>query len=319
MLEFEIINQFFVSQSVNRSDVIVGIGDDAAIVQPPPGRELVITTDTLIAGVHFPLSTSPYDIGYKALAVNLSDLAAMGATPAWATLTLSMPHADPVWLQAFCDGFFTLAHSHHVQLIGGDLTRGNLSITIQAIGFIPYHQAILRSGAQPTDLIFVTGTLGDAGLALRFIQNHRSIEKIYQAPLLEKLNRPTPRIEIGKQLRNHATAAIDVSDGLVADLQHILKQSKVGATLYVDQLPLSEALICTLAHEEAIALALTAGDDYELCFTIPASSRAELEKLFTDASCRMTCIGEIKQEPDLFLCHSDGSQFHGQIHGYQHF
>jgi thiamine-monophosphate kinase len=319
MSEFDIIKTYFTAQTEHRADVCVGIGDDAAIVQPPAGYELAITSDTLISGVHFPKSTLAYDIGFKSLAVNLSDLAAMGATPAWVTMALTLPEENNTWLKEFCDGFFTLAKRHQVQLIGGDLTRGTLSITVQAIGFTPPQQALLRSQAKSGDLIYVTGTLGDAGLALGFLQQHIQLNTRFQNSVLERLYRPEPRVAIGEQLRTLASAAIDISDGLAADLSHILEQSQVGAILYVDQLPLSEALTQTLSLNEAITLALTAGDDYELCFTLPPQKQTELEKQLSSIACRFTCIGEITQKRDLELIYKNGKKYHGTLLGYQHF
>lgn len=319
MHEFDIIKTFFTTQSTHRPDVITGIGDDAAVVKPPQNMELAITTDTLVSGVHFPESASPFDIGHKALAVNLSDLAAMGATPAWVTMALTLPHKNPDWLKAFSEGFFHLANQHHVQLIGGDLTHGPLSITIQAIGFTPAQQALLRSQAKPGDLIYVTGTLGDAGLALRHLQQKAQLDTIYHHDILQRLNRPEPRVATGQQLRSLASAAIDISDGFAADLSHILESSRVGASLDVDQLPLSEGLSKTLSHQEAIALALTAGDDYELCFTLPPQHRAVLEKQLSLLPCRYTCVGSITESSGLELHYHDGSAYHGPVLGYQHF
>ena len=285
----------------------------------PPGQELAITTDTLVAGIHFPDTTHAYDIGYKSLAVNLSDLAAMGATPAWVTLAITLPQANENWLHAFCEGFFTLANRYQVQLIGGDLTHGPLSITVQALGFTPKQKALLRTGAKPSDLIYVSGTLGDAGLALQGLQNNIDLNPTYQPLLLSRLNRPEPRVAIGKQLRDIAHAAIDISDGLVADLGHILEKSQVGAIIYVDQVPLSEALKHSLSPAEAITLALTAGDDYELCFIIPANKRMQLEKILSSLPCRYTCIGTITAQTGLDLRYQNGNHYHGPLHGYQHF
>jgi thiamine-monophosphate kinase len=319
MREFEIIKHYFAAQTTHRSDVVIGIGDDAAIVKPPAGQELAITTDTLVSGIHFPEATLPYDIGYKSLAVNLSDLAAMGATPAFITIALTMPQEDDAWIQSFCNGFFTLANRHSVQLIGGDLTHGPLSVTIQALGFIPQGKALLRSQAKPGDLIYVTGTLGDAGLALKFLQQHLPLNTAYQREVLEKLHRPEPRVATGEHLRGIASAAIDISDGLAADLSHILEESKTGAMIHVEYLPLSEALTHTLTADEAIALALTAGDDYELCFTVPKEKKSELEKQLSALACRYTCIGEITAKQELALRYNNGSHYHGAILGYQHF
>jgi len=319
MSEFDIIAHYFANHTEHRSDVLIGIGDDAAIVNVPEEHQLAITTDTLIAGVHFPELTTPYDIGYKSLAVNLSDLAAMGAKPSWVTMALTMPDENKDWIQAFCDGFFTLANRHRIQLIGGDLTHGRLSITVQALGLISPGKAILRSKANATDLIYVTGNVGDAGLALQFLQKKLDLNPTYQRQVLERLNRPEPRITTGQRLLSLASAAIDISDGLAADLGHILKQSHVGAIVYVDQLPLSEALTRSMSPTAAIALALTAGDDYELCFTIPAEKRGELEKQLASIPCRFTCIGEITMQPGLKLRYKDGRNYHGPILGYQHF
>ncbi|HLB43162.1 MAG TPA: thiamine-phosphate kinase [Gammaproteobacteria bacterium] len=317
--EFDIIKNYFANQSLHRSDVKYGIGDDAAIVTIPPGQELLITTDTLVADVHFPRSTSPYDIGYKSLAVNLSDLAAMGATPAWITLALTLKHNDKHWLQEFSRGLFALAKVYQIQLIGGDLTRGPLSITIQAFGFAPTQQALLRSQAKPGDLIYVTATLGNAGLALNLLQKNIQLNDTDQNFIFTCLNQPEPRIAIGELLRNIAHAAIDISDGLASDLGHILEQSHVGATVYVDQLPLSPVLSRTLSQEEAIALALTAGDDYELCFTIPPNQQVELEKKLATQNCQYTCIGNVTAQPGLILHYQDGRAYHGKTNGYQHF
>ncbi len=319
MTEFEIIKNYFATQTQRRSDVIVGIGDDAAVVKTPPGHELAITTDTLVEGIHFYASAKPEDIGYKSIAVNLSDLAAMGATPAWVTLAITLPNVDAKWLQRFCDGFFILANHHHVQLIGGDITHGPLSITIQAMGFVPTKKALLRSQAQPSDLIYVTGTLGDAGLALQFLQEKKPVASNHADYLLSRLHRPEPRIAIGQALLETAHAAIDISDGLAADLGHVLEQSHVGASVYVDQLPLSAELKHSLGWQEAITLALTAGDDYELCFTIPAAKRDELEKKLSAIPCCYTCIGVINEQQGMDLRYQDGKKYHGTILGYQHF
>jgi thiamine-monophosphate kinase len=319
MHEFDIIKKYFAAQTTHRPDVRIGIGDDAAVLTPPPGQELVITTDTLVSGIHFPESTLPYDIGYKSLAVNLSDLAAMGASPAWITMAITLPDKDEAWIESFCNGFFTLANRYGVQLIGGDLTHGPLSITIQAMGFTPAGKAILRKGAKPGDLIYVTGTLGDAGLALRFIQKKIELDTIYQREILEKLHRPEPRLATGQHLRDIASAAIDISDGLAADLGHILAASAVGAKINIEQLPLSEALTHSLSTDEAFALALTAGDDYELCFTVPKQKQAELESQLSSLPCRFTLIGEITAAKDLDLRFNNGNKYHGPLLGYQHF
>lgn len=319
MNEFDLIQHYFNTQTEQRADVRVGIGDDTAIVKAPQGQELAITTDTLVAGIHFPEQTLAFDIGYKALAVNLSDLAAMGATPAWVTLAITLPTPDENWIQEFCDGFFTLANRHQVQLIGGDLTHGPLTITVQAIGLVPEQKALLRSNAKPGDLIYVTGTVGDAGLALQIIQQQLQVDHSLERQLLVRLNRPEPRIEIGEKLIGIAHAAIDISDGLAADLSHILKTSKVGAILHVDKLPLSEELKQSASKDKAIALALSSGDDYELCFTIPPEKRQQLEQTMSNIPCHITCIGEIVDKPGLDLRDNNGKPYESTTRGYQHF
>jgi thiamine-monophosphate kinase len=320
MNEFEIIQHFFKKHHQHhRQDVILGIGDDAAILEISPENQLIVSIDTLVGGVHFPLSTTAEDIGHKALAVNLSDLAAMGAEPAWVTLALTMPHFDEAWLTDFCMGFFTLANAHRVAVIGGDTTRGPLSISVQAHGFVPRGKAITRQNAKPGDSIYVTNTLGDAGLALDFIQNQIAIKATYQPSLLERLNRPEARIQEGRLLRDIATAMIDISDGLLADLGHILEQSEVGAFIDVHQIPLSKALQDAVSIDKALSLALCAGDDYELCFTVPKHLQNQLENIMQTQSSKITCIGEITQEQGLRLRKIDGSPFQPKSLGYQHF
>jgi len=319
MHEFELIKKFFTQQSISRHDVILGIGDDCAIINVPRDQQLAITTDTLVNGVHFPTNTSPYDIGYKSLAVNLSDLAAMGASPAWITLALTLPEASEDWLTEFSRGFFELASRYKIQLIGGDITRGPLTITIAAHGLIPKHLAITRSGAKPGDLIYVTNTLGDAGLALLFLNKEVEMDPSDQNVILTRLNRPEPRTEIGELLRGIAHAAIDISDGLAADLGHILKQSHVGATIHVDQLPLSNTMRNVVPHEKALSLALNAGDDYELCFTIPQDQEAALMEALKKCNCSYTCIGTITATHALDLQFKNGKKYHDKPTGYRHF
>lgn len=314
MNEFDLIRRYFAQHGPQRGDVPLGIGDDAALLAPPPGQVLATTVDTLQAGVHFPLDTCAEDIGYKSLAVNLSDLAAMGAQPAWVTLALSLPTVDEAWLAGFARGFFQLANIHNVQLVGGDTTRGPLSISVQAQGFVPQAQALRRSGAQVGDGVFVTGTLGDAGAGLAVAQGKLTIHSPQRESLLARLNRPTARIAAGLALRAIATAAIDVSDGLAQDLQHILAASCVAAELQIDSLPISDAL-----HASGIAepwrLAASAGDDYELCFTLPAGAEKNLAAL----ACPVTCIGRIVTGAGLRWLDAAGSEIRGPQSGYEHF
>lgn len=310
--EFDIIRNFFTKQSVHRPDVILGVGDDCAITQVPAEYNLAITTDTLVEGIHFLKNTTAFDIGFKALAVNLSDLAAIGAKPTWITLALTLPEANEIWLNEFSRGMLELANRYEVQLIGGDLTRGPLTITIQAHGFLPKNQALRRDAAKPGDLIYVTNTLGDAALALLFLCDKVTLEKKYQEYLLNRLHRPEPCVHIGERIRGIAHAAIDISDGLTADLEHILKNSHVGATIYVDQLPLSEAMRASIPEEQAFALALNGGDDYELCFTISPNQKKNL-----DFKC--TCIGKINEILGLDLRFRKEKKYNGVPKGYQHF
>lgn len=312
MNEFEIIEKFFNQQTITRKDVIVGIGDDCAIVNPEPNQHLAITTDTLVAGVHFEKNAAAYDIGFKSLAVNLSDLAAAGATPAWITLALTLPEADQTWLTEFARGLFTLAARYRIQLIGGDLTRGPLAVTIQAMGFVPAPLLIRRSGAKAGDLIYVTHTLGDAALALAFTQNKIAVHPKWQTQILKKLHQPEPQIALSEKLRGLASAAIDISDGLAADLTHILTASQVGAVIYLNQLPLSDALRETTSQPETISYAINGGDDYELCFTVPENRKAEVP-----SGC--TCIGKIVAAPGLDLQFADGTKYNHDIEGYKHF
>ena len=320
MNEFALITHFFANQKqTQRQDVVLGIGDDCAILKVPAEQQLLVSMDTLVNGVHFPLATAAYDIGYKSLAVNLSDLAAMGATPAWFSLALTLPCFDESWLHNFSSGLFDLAQQCNIQLIGGDTTRGPLAITIQVHGFAAAGKAITRKGARAGDLIYVTNTLGDAGLALQHIQGRVQLSDAVVEKLLIQLNRPFPRIKEGLLLAPYATAMIDVSDGLVADLRHILKQSKAGALVHIEQLPLSSELKNSLDYAAATQLALTAGDDYELCFTIPADKKEQVEQLMHQEQCAITCIGQITASGLLDLQQDHQSIDNSTMCGYSHF
>jgi thiamine-monophosphate kinase len=273
--------------ALTRRDVALGIGDDGAVLRVPRGRELVVVMDTMVEGVHFPRGTAAADIGWKALAVNLSDLAAMGAEPAWATLALTLPQPDATWVRAFARGFAALAKRHGVALVGGDTTRGRLTVTVQAHGFVPLRRALRRDGAHAGDAIFVSGTLGDAaaGLADR---KHTALRA--------RLDRPSPRVALGVALRGVASAAIDVSDGLAADLGHVLDASGVGAALDVDALPTSAALRASVpGAARRRALQLGGGDDYELCFTVPTRRVARVAAIAREQRLRLTRIGTIER------------------------
>jgi thiamine-monophosphate kinase len=314
MSEFELIDRLRKRNRVTRDDVVQGIGDDCARVIVPDGYELALTSDTLIAGVHFPHGTSAHAIGYKSLAVNLSDLAAMGAEPAWVTLALSMPEKDTIWLDQFAEGFYSLAEKYQVCLIGGDTTRGPLSITIQAHGFIPANKALLRSGARVGDYICVTGTLGDAGLELMKLAGKNQTVSAYN-----KLNYPSPRIETGIALREIASAAIDISDGLIADLGHVLQASDVGAGLKLEEIPLSPALMEDQDPGMMLQLALTAGDDYELCFTIPERHIDTVNALQYKLNLPFKHIGNIEKQKGLRIYRKDDQPLEISANGYDHF
>ncbi|PIE82788.1 MAG: thiamine-phosphate kinase [Candidatus Contendobacter odensis] len=318
--EFSLIDRYFVAHGRARDDVLLGIGDDCALLTPPAHEHLAMTVDTLVENVHFFAAANPENLGHKALAVNLSDLAAMGAMPAWATLALTLPNVDEAWLEAFCRGLFTLATCHQVQLIGGDTTGGAITtITIQASGFVPAGQALRRDGAKPGDVIYVTGTLGDAGLALQVLSGKKKVSVADHGFLQMRLEKPEPRLAQGLALRGIASAAIDVSDGLAQDLGHILSRSQVGARLNVDRLPLSQALIMNLGANSAATTALTSGDDYELCFTVAPAHIPELEAAIAAWDCRCTRIGVIEAAPGLRLIHADGATFELTQPGYHHF
>lgn len=314
--EFDLIEDFFAGLTQKRTDVDLGIGDDAALCRVPPGMQLAISVDTLVEGVHFPLNTAARAIGHKALAVNLSDMAAMGAEPAWVTLALTCPQVSETWLRNFSQGFGELARAHGLQLIGGDTTRGPLSLSVQIMGLVPQGQALCRHGAQPGDLIYVTGTLGDAGAGLASLSSELGLNAEALDFVRQRLDCPTPRVAAGLALRGIASSAIDISDGLLADLGHILQRSGgLGATLKLDALPLSTALQ-QLPLQQAQNWALSAGDDYELCFTISPQQQAKLAELLSDTA--HTCIGEISAEPGLFSL-QNGQRQPLTKQGFQHF
>ncbi|MGH8279372.1 MAG: thiamine-phosphate kinase [Gammaproteobacteria bacterium] len=320
MNEFELIQHFFDRKLSARDDVALGIGDDAAVLRVPAGMELAATVDTLVAGVHFPPSlTTPEDIGQRALAVNLSDLAAMGAQPAWALLALTLPDADEKWLTAFARGFFALADAEHVALVGGNIAHGPLSVTVTVHGFLPQGAALTRGGAQPGDEIYVTGELGAAAAGLRLI------EKRISAPGSERLRarfaRPTPRIAAGIALRGIASACIDISDGFFADLVHILQISGVGAEVSVDTLPLAREAVELLGAAEARQLAFVGGDDYELCFCVPPARTARLRSGLGPSCGKVTRVGVITADKYLRCLQADGSKWipDADTMGYRHF
>jgi thiamine-monophosphate kinase len=300
--ESELIERYFRRGGSDRDDVVLGIGDDAALLQVPPDRELVLTTDALVDGRHFLAGASPRSLGHRALAVNLSDIAAMGAAPAWALLSLNLPAADDSWLQEFSQGFGALAREHQVALVGGNLTRGPLSITVQLAGLVPAGSALRRDGAQAGDLLYVSGTPGDAALGLTLQQTATGADAIW---LRGRHEYPTARVALGQALRGVASACIDVSDGLYTDAGRLLQASGCGATIDVGRLPLSPAL-SRVAGEDGWRAVLAGGEDYELCFTVPRTQLARLDGAVAATGQPVTCIGELTAGGGITLHSKDG-------------
>jgi len=324
--EFDLIDLIRARCEVGRADVRLGIGDDAAVLAVPAGHELAVSTDTLVAGVHFPAATRADDLGWKALAVNLSDLAAMGATPAWALLALTLPAAERSLVEGFAIGFAELAAQHRVALVGGDTTRGPLAVSVVVHGFVPPGRALRRDGAQVGDLVFVTGTLGDAAAGLRCL-DPRDVQAhaLFHAPadarewLLARLNRPMPRIAAGIALREFATACIDVSDGLCADLGHVAKRSDVGIEVDASRLPASSALLALFDEADRVALQASGGDDYELAFTAPPAREAELQRDLARLGCGATRIGRVVAGSGVRLQDNAGTEIALYRRGWEHF
>jgi len=311
--EFELIRRYFQRPQPVPTAVAQGIGDDCALLQPAPGHQLAISCDMLVEGRHFFADMDPAALGHKALAVNLSDLAACGARPLGFTLALALPQAEETWLAAFAQGLFALADAQGCTLIGGDTTRGPLNICITVFGEVPLIDgrscALLRSGAQPGDDLWVSGTLGDARLALQALQGRRALPARLLQTARSRLERPSPRVALGLALRGLATAALDVSDGLAGDLNHILTASRVGATLEVPALlglPAIAAAQAGLQPEQVLELVLCGGDDYELLFAAPAAARFAVQQAAAAASVPVTRIGTIDAEPGLRLRDAQG-------------
>lgn len=303
--------------------VVRGIGDDAAVVRFAPGEECAVTTDTLVAGVHFPLDAAPADIGYKTAAVNLSDLAAMGATPRYCTLALTMPSLEVGFVEPLLTGLLALLKAHGVALVGGDTTRGPLSLTLTAIGSVPAGTAICRDGARSGDAVYVSGSLGDAAAALALRADGRDSKtgerKLARTRLDQRLARPTPRIALGQALRGIAHACIDVSDGLAADLGHICRASGLAAVLDIEALPASRAML-TLFDDPRQRLALQlGGDDYELCFTVAPEREERLLAIAAETHTPLTRIGALGPGEGVHLIDADGRLTAPPVGGYEHF
>ncbi|MDR0806937.1 MAG: thiamine-phosphate kinase [Enterobacteriaceae bacterium] len=317
--EFDVIARYFKRQGNVRKDVRLGIGDDCALLVPSQKQYLAISTDTLVSGIHFLPDIDPADLGYKSLAVNLSDLAAMGADPAWVSLALTLPEINETWLEAFSDSFFQLLDYYGMQLIGGDTTKGPLSLTLTINGWVPIDKELTRSGAKAGNWIYVTGYLGDSAAGLAILQNQLTVDdQTMRDYLLQRHLRPQPRILMGQGMRQLATSAIDISDGLISDLGHILTASGCGAKVYLDRFVFSEALSASCSREQAIRWALTGGEDYELCFTVPEDNRGALNTILSGLGVPYHCIGQITANGGLQLLDGDKpAEFIGR--GFDHF
>ena len=316
--EFDLIRDYFRDATAQRDDVVLGIGDDCALLEVPVGKQLAVSMDTLVVGRHFVADVDPELLGHKALAVNLSDLAAMGATPAWVTLSVTLPDADAEWVKRFMVGFTALAKRYQLTLIGGDTTRGPLAITVQVHGFVDPEKSLRRDAAKIGDLIYVSGQLGDAGLAL-MAQQGLYVKQGSLASLKQRLDRPEPRIELGLMAATHSHCAIDLSDGLGSDLGHICEESNVGALIYLDKLPMSDAVAEYVAESGDWSLPLSAGDDYELCMTVPAQHQAAFEAAMQQQEVPVTWIGMIEQGEQVRAMSPNGDVDAYVARGYDHF
>ena len=317
MDEFELIRRFF-SKDNNDASVVLGVGDDGAIISPSPGHNLVVSTDTLIENVHFPDCLPPEDIGYRCVAVNVSDIAAMGARARWITLALTLPDVDEKWLQKFSEGLYHAAQKYDVSLIGGDTTSAQqIALTISITGEVLPHQAITRSQASRDELIFVTGSLGDAAAGLDLLINSSGSSETEKF-LMQRFSRPTARSEIGQALCGVATAASDISDGLYADTKKLLLSSELGGQLYVDRLPISMQLKQIYNQEQRLKFALSGGDDYELLFTAPAIKLDEILKISHIYNIPITEIGVVRNHSKL-NCSLNDKLINYDDNGYLHF
>ncbi len=326
MGEFELIERYFrrpVARAVlahqEPSRVALGIGDDCALLAPAPGMQLAVSTDMLVEGRHFLPTVDPFKLGHKALAVNLSDLAACGARPMAFSLALALPRVDEAWLEGFARGLFALADAHGCELVGGDTTQGPLNICITVFGQVPAGQALLRSGARAGDDLYVSGTLGDARLGLELLRGQLALPAAVADAARARLEQPTPRVALGQALRGIATSAIDVSDGLAGDLGHILQQSGVGARIESGAVLGLLAAAVVLPDDRRLELVLAGGDDYELAFTAPATARAAVQSAAAAAATPVTRIGAIQAEPGLRLVAANGALLPTRYASFDHF
>ena len=319
MGEFDLIKRYFSRKSL-QNDVVLSVGDDCAITSIPTGYQLAITTDTLVEGTHFLPSISPADLAYKSVAVNLSDLAAMGAKPTWMSLALTLPEIKEAWLAEFSQSLFAILDRYGVSLIGGDTTKGSLSITFTAQGFLPENKGLFRHQAKVGDWIFVSGFLGDSAVGLDLLLQNRKIENESDRYFIQRHLHPTPRVELGLALRSFSCCALDISDGLLADLEHILVRSQVGAEIYLENLPLSRHLCTQYEQTQAEKFALTGGEDYELCFTVSEEKREEMEQVLRSQGIKVTCIGKILPQTSGLNLLKNGKKMVLPTHiGFDHF
>jgi thiamine-monophosphate kinase len=316
MTEFDLIRRYFTRATPN---ALLGVGDDAALLKVSDDYVLAVSSDMLVSGTHFFPDADPFMLGHKTLAVNLSDMAAMGATPRWATLAIALPAADETWLERFSAGFFALAQQHGVELIGGDTTRGPLNLCVTILGEVPAQHALKRSGAQPGDEVWVSGTLGDAALALAHLQGRVALSGEALAACAQVLHQPQPRVALGLALRGIASSAIDISDGLLADLGHILDASHAAAEIDLALLPVSSVMRAYVKLPLGQKCALSGGDDYELCFTAPAVRHAEITSVSARLGLPLACIGKIVAGRGCIVHDAAGNRLNLGNGGYEHF
>lgn len=315
-MEFDLIARHFTRPTPG---AVLGVGDDCALLAPTPGMQLAVSSDMLLEGRHFAPQDGPAGIGHKSLAVNLSDLAAMGATPRWATLSIAVPAPDDAWLGAFARGFFRMADAHGIELVGGDTTRGALTISITVIGEVPAGRALRRDGAEVDDDVWISGAVGEAALALAYRQGRLEMSQVDAAKVLPRLYLPTPRVALGIALRDIAHSAIDISDGVCADLGHILDASGVGAELRFEALPVS-AVAGTYLHDAvARECVLAGGDDYELCFTAAPAQRESVERAGAASGVAVTRVGRVTATRELVVLDADDRPLTLTRTGYDHF
>jgi len=314
--EFELIARYF-TRPARRA--VLGVGDDAALFRVGKGMELAVSTDMLVSGTHFFPDADPRRLGHKTLAVNLSDMAAMGARPRWALLSLALPKVEPAWLRAFSAGFHALAEAHEVELIGGDTTRGPLNLCVTIFGEVPRGRALRRDRARVGDDVWVSGELGSAALAVAFQQGRISLPAGVAERCQRSLDRPQPRVALGLGLRGLAHAAIDISDGLVADLGHICERSSLGADVWLDRIPGGKALAAVADRKLAEQALVAGGDDYELCFTAGLKHRARIEALSARVGVRLQRIGSMRKGRGVCLLDGDGRMRATQVRGFDHF